>query len=97
MIVLLWACVAGTDAKDPEKYSAALLSLATSFAAQEGCSCRFVMERDQAFCEDWIRVSPDVARITVDEQAKSVTSRALMGWTRTARFVPGEGCRLDPK
>jgi hypothetical protein len=55
------------------------------------------MERDQAFCEEWTRVSPDIARIEVDEKDKTVTSRALAGWKRTARFVPGEGCRLDPK
>ncbi len=55
------------------------------------------MERDDAFCRDWIRVSPDVARITVDEDAKTVTSRALMGWKRTARFDPVDGCRLDPQ
>jgi hypothetical protein len=96
-VIFLWACISGSDARDPEKYSAALLTLATSFAAQEGCSCRFVMERDQAFCEEWIRVSPDIARIEVDEKDKTVTSRALAGWKRTARFVPGEGCRLDPK
>jgi hypothetical protein len=95
VILFVLACVAGSDAKDPQKYSASLLSLATAFAAQEGCSCRFVMERDDAFCRDWIRVSPDIARITVDEQAKTVTSRALMGWKRTARFDPVDGCRLD--
>ena len=95
MILLLLACT--RDANEPEKYSTALLTLATSFAAQEGCSCRFVMERDEAFCEEWIRVSPDVATVTVDEQAKTVTSSALMGWKRTARFVEGQGCQLDPK
>jgi hypothetical protein len=67
ILLLLFACT--RDAGEPEKYSAALLSLATSFAAQEGCSCRFVMERDEAFCEEWIRVSPDIATIAVDEQA----------------------------
>jgi hypothetical protein len=90
VILLLLACTS----KDPEKYSAELLSLATSFAAQEGCSCRFVMERDEAFCEEWIRVSPDIARITVDEQANTVTSSALMGWKRTARFDPS---RMQPR
>jgi hypothetical protein len=93
VILLLLACAS----KEPENYSAALLSLATSFAAQEGCSCRFVMERDEAFCEEWIRVSPDIATITVDEHAKTVTSSALMGWKRTARFDPVQGCSLDPK
>ena len=95
MILLLLACASRGNA--PEEYSASVLSLAASFAAQEGCSCRFVMERDQAFCEEWIRVKPDVARITVDEQAKTVTSRAFLAWKRTARFVPGDGCRLDPE
>jgi hypothetical protein len=95
VILLLLACT--RDANEPEKYSTALLSLATSFAAQEGCSCRFVMGRDEPFCEEWIRVSPDIATITVDEQAKTVTSTALMGWKRTARFDPVQGCSLDPK
>jgi hypothetical protein len=92
-----WILACASGAVEREKYSAPLLTLATSFAAQEGCSCRFVMERDQAFCEEWIRVSPDIARITVDEEKKSVTSKALMGWSRTARFVEGQGCTLDPR
>ena len=95
IVLLLFACT--RDSNEPEKYSAALLSLATSFAVQEGCSCRFVMGRDDAFCKEWIRVSPDIATITVDEQAKTVTSSALMGWKRTARFDPVQGCSLDPK
>lgn len=77
------------------KYEASLFQLGSAFAAKAACSCTFVMGRDEEFCSEWVRVSPDIGRFRVDAQAKTVTAKALgMGRTQ-ARFVDEEsGCVL---
>ncbi len=68
----------------------------SSYEAKEFCSCRFVSDRDGAFCAAFVKQStvPMQGR-EVDEAAKTVTSRAL--WTSsTARYVDERrGCVLD--
>ena len=55
------------------------------------------MERTEAECDEWTRVSPDVARAKVDLTSKTVKSRALLFWTARAEWVDAEtGCRLVP-
>ncbi|MEZ4318023.1 MAG: amidase [Myxococcota bacterium] len=68
----------------------------SSYEAKEYCSCRWVSERDDAFCAAYVAQStvPMQGR-EVDEQAHTVTSRAL--WvSNTARYVDRRhGCVLD--
>ena len=79
------------------RYSTGTPAIAAAFAAKETCSCRFVMERTEAECDEWTRVSPDVARAKVDLTSKTVKSRALLFWTARAEWVDAEtGCRLVP-
>jgi hypothetical protein len=81
-----------------ESYPGSLFALASGFAAKETCSCRFVSERSAEDCAEWVRVSPDVARVHVDEHAKVVTARALVMGKAVARFVDDRvGCVLDPR
>lgn len=81
---------------DVRSYDNGLLELASSFAAKETCSCRFVMKRDEAFCREWVRVSPNVARPRIDEVNKTVTARSLGMAKATARFIDEQvGCTLD--
>jgi len=97
-----WLVVVGAAAgcakkADVRTYDNSLFELASGFAAKETCSCRFVMQRDEAFCEEWVRVSPDVAKARVDEEAKVVTARALGMGKATDRYVDEQlGCVLDP-
>lgn len=79
------------------KYDNGLFELASGFAAQEVCSCVFVMGRDEDFCAEWTRVSPDVAKFRVDHEAKTVKARALGMGRTTARYT-GEktGCVIEP-
>ena len=95
-----WAVLllAAGCAKQPDvrTYDNGLLELASAFAAKETSSCRFGMERDEAFCREWVRVSPNVAKPKVDEQAKVVTAKSLGMQKATARFVDEQlGCQLD--
>lgn len=72
------------------------LELATGNAAKMTCTCRFVMQMDEAYCRDWVRASPNVARFTVDETNKTVQSSAFISWTAKARFVDDKrGCVLE--
>jgi CubicO group peptidase (beta-lactamase class C family) len=82
----------------PDKYDLGLLKLATSFAAKEMCSCVFVSGRDEEVCKAYIKVSPAVARVKVDQEEKTVRSRAL-GMAKTeARWLGEEiGCAVVVK
>ena len=78
------------------RYEAGILTLATAFRAKQTCSCLFVMGRDEAFCTEWTRVEPDVARTTVDWEGKRVTARALGLSPTSARYVDARtGCVLE--
>lgn len=78
------------------EYTSSLFRLGSGFAAQEACSCLFVMGRDEEFCREWVRVSPDVARFRVDYEAKVVKARALgMGRTSARYTGPRTGCVIE--
>lgn len=85
-----------SDATSSRKYDNSLLRLASSFSAQEVCSCLFVMKRDEAFCREWTRVSPEVAKFRVDWDQKRVRARALGMGRSSARYL-GErwGCAIE--
>ena len=51
------------------------------------------MERDEAFCAEWTRVSPDVAHFKVDQETKAVRSKALgMGKSYAVYTDARTGC-----
>lgn len=94
MILLLALLSCG----DPEirRYDNSLLELGTGYNAKMACSCLFVMGGTEEECEEWLRVSPDVARFRVEPEAKTVRSTALGGWATTARWVDeSRGCVVD--
>ena len=91
LLMLLLACGGGV-----RKYDTGLFHLASGYNAKEVCSCLFVIGQDEATCAAIVRVSPAVARFQVDHAQKTVRSRSLGGWSRTARFIDARsGCRLD--
>lgn len=71
-------------------------ALATAYRAKEACSCRWLQERDAAYCRAWTEASPDVASLAFDEEARTTRSRALLFWSARARFVDARsGCVLE--
>jgi hypothetical protein len=71
-------------------------SLASGFSAKESCSCVFVVEQTDAYCKAFGQPSDSVApKVEIDHAALSVTA-SFLGATRTAHFVDGSGCALDP-
>ena len=88
-LLLLIAC-GGPAARH---YDPGLLDLAAAASAKQVCSCVFVMQRDEEFCAEWTRVSPDIARFRVDPDEREVRSRALVVGRARARFVDEQvGC-----
>jgi hypothetical protein len=72
------------------------LVLAAQHAARDACSCLFVMELDEDLCKAWLRASPDVARFSVNRQARTVEASALILWGARARHVDDRfGCVLE--
>ncbi len=72
------------------------LELAVGNSARMGCSCRFVMERDEAYCRAWVKASPDVAKVTFDTANKRVEASSFVSWAATARYVDEQkGCVLE--
>lgn len=86
---------AGSVATPPQRYATGLLHLGAAYAAKEACSCLFVSGRSLEACTAYIKVSPDVAKITVDVDNKVVHAKAI-GFRDSARWIDArEGCRLD--
>jgi hypothetical protein len=80
----------------PGQYGMSTPALAAAFRAKETCSCVFVEARDEDYCRGYTAAAPDIARATVDRQAKEVSARALWLWTARARFEgEGRGCALE--
>ncbi len=92
--LLLPAC-ADDNAKQ-RTYDNNDLELAVGNAAKMTCTCRFVMEMDEAYCRDWVRASPNVARFSVDLEKKVVDASAFISWTARAHYVDDQhGCVLE--
>lgn len=62
---------------EPSPYESGLLKLGTGYNAKEVCSCLFVSERSEDECKAWTKVSPDIARFSVDMETKTVKSTAI--------------------
>lgn len=94
LTVLLASIFAGCGGnKDVHTYDNSLFQLASGFAAKEICSCVFVAEQDEEACDEWTRVSPNVAGHHVDYNAKTVRSRSLGMGKTIARYVDEQtGC-----
>lgn len=72
------------------------LELAVGNAAKMTCTCRFVMQMDDAYCREWVRASPNVARFSVDTEKKVVESSAFIAWPARAHYVDDKrGCVLE--
>jgi hypothetical protein len=72
------------------------LELAVGNAARMSCSCLFVMEMPLAYCQAWVKASPDVARFSADMTAKTVEASSFIAFSAKARWVDEKhGCILE--
>lgn len=87
---------ATTREAEVHRYSSSLLTLGVGYGARMACSCAYVMGRDEDFCREWIRVSPDLVRVRFDPVAKRVSASALGVFRGSARLLSErEGCILE--
>ncbi len=88
IITVLFGCNQGYNNHD--------LELLTSYRAKDMCSCVFVQEREESYCRDWTKASPNLATMSVDLENKVVYTEAMQYWSATARYVNDEqGCVLE--
>jgi hypothetical protein len=80
----------------PRTFANSDLELAVGNAARMGCSCLFVMERDETYCRAWVKASPDVAKVTFDTVHKRVEASSFVSWAAAAHYVDDQvGCVLE--
>jgi hypothetical protein len=95
LLALCFAC-AGTDSTGKETYGNNDPVLAVGNGALMMCTCLFTMEMPEAFCHAWVKASPDVARVGIDWEEKSVESSAFITWAAKAHWVDDKrGCVLE--
>ncbi len=72
------------------------LVLVVGNAARMTCSCIFVMNMSEDYCRAWTKASPDIARFSVDRDAKTVEASSLISWSAKAKFIDDKrGCILQ--
>ncbi|MEY3210271.1 MAG: hypothetical protein RIT28_752 [Pseudomonadota bacterium] len=88
---------AATLTADPLAFDTGLLRIAANYGAKLGCSCAFVMERDDAQCAAFVKASPDIVKVRYDRENKVAKASALGLVRATASYRgPREGCTIDP-
>ncbi len=70
--------------------------LAPAFLAKEMCSCLFVMNQPEPYCQIWSHQDPALATYQVDRPATVVQASAGMFWGARARYQGAHfGCTLE--
>jgi hypothetical protein len=96
VLMLLVAACAGQDSQGVRSYDNNDPTLAVGNGALMTCSCLFVMDMDEAYCRAWVKASPDVAKLRIDTEHKSVESSAFISWSAKAHWVDERhGCVLE--
>lgn len=94
LALLLTSCA--NPEGQPRTFPDSDLVLAVGNGARMGCSCLFVMNMNEQYCREWVKASPDVAKITFDLAGKRVEASAFVSWAATARWVDERhGCILE--
>lgn len=99
LLLLAFSAAACSDVGEDGSrlYGNSDLVLVTGYTAKETCSCVFVMEQSEEFCQRWTQAAPAIATAHVDFEKKTVKASALSFWDATARFVDERhGCELVP-
>ena len=58
LVLFVLGCIEGYNNHD--------LELLTAYRAKDMCSCVFVQGRDEVYCRDWTKASPNLASLSVD-------------------------------
>ena len=69
---------------------------ATAYAARIGCSCRFVAGREPDQCEADMMPGMGLVRLSVDDDARSVSASLPLLSRARATYREQTGCMLEP-
>ena len=69
----------------------------TGYAAKETCSCVFVVEQSDDYCNAFGQVEGFNVDLAIDHDKKSVGATFLGSSVRSAHFTDGQGCVLDAR
>ena len=96
LLALVTLLLVGAGCGSDDEYQNHDLTLVTSYAAQEMCSCLFVMGQSEDFCVRFTRANPNVKTVRVDRAGKKVQAQAVVFFGATARYTgPRFGCVLE--
>lgn len=73
---------------------AGLIEILTGFSAKETCSCAFVVQQTDTYCQAFGQQQGFDVTLGIDH-TKNVVTATVDPIVRTAHFVDGEGCTLD--
>lgn len=81
----------------PPPYSTWLPSLGTHYGTRLYCSCRFVIGQTEPYCQEYVKISPDILRVRTSDEAKKETAVSVLGfWQALAYHRSAElGCQLQ--
>lgn len=91
---LVGSCASLLTADSARAKDANLLEILTGFGAKESCSCAFVVEQTDAYCQAFGQQEGYETTIAIDRGAKTATA-TFATTSRTSRFTDGAGCVLD--
>lgn len=68
----------------------------TAYGAKNGCSCRYIANRELGSCSDDFVPGMEAVFLSEDEDDRAVTAYVPLIASTTARYHDGFGCMLDP-
>ncbi len=74
--------------------------ISTSYAAQSGCTCRFISGRELGSCKADLKVAElgrttGLLMLSEDAPSRSVKASVPLLASQTATFAPDRGCQLE--
>jgi len=81
----------------PPAYKTWLPSLGTHYGTRLYCSCRFVIQQSESYCQEYVKISPNILRVRTSDEAKKETVVSVLGfWKAFARYRSEDlGCQLQ--
>lgn len=68
----------------------------SAYSAKEYCSCRFVMNFEQAYCQGYVKQWLPLSLLEENTSQRHITAEGLGRRNQAAWLGPREGCRLLP-
>lgn len=72
------------------------LELGVGYAARVACGCRYLEGRPLAQCHDDFEEGMEAIRLSEDVAGKAVTAWVPLIASRTVRYDPVLGCKVEP-